>query len=383
MYAKSVAERNPADRPLSAQNGTAPERASRVRPRAKRRLPSDHRRRRQGLSLLEVLFAIGIATVGLFGALALMPVAGMLINRGLVADQRSAAGKSWVEEFHIRGMANPINWVLVDGSPTGVPVYDPAAPPPVPSPFVIDPRFTAVNGSGGFPYVAAANPAVPRISIRAISPRSIAAITPANGPMTPAQADDVMRFQDDLVIREPAVDTDPPFQEFTSDLTKRQTEGNISWMAMVAPKRGGFSDQYTLWVIVFYQRDPTMAANNENERLAQVAQASDFYSGGFGGGDVRITALGTGTAADVEVYTGSWVMLAANSPLGPVCQWYRVVNAEPDLDLTGPLPARNITLQGPDWDAGSFPTPQVTVIPSVTTVYEKTIRLESPSMWMN
>jgi len=336
-------------------------------------------RQRRGLSLLEVLFAIGIATIGLFGALALMPVAGLLINRGLVADQRAAAGKSWVEEFHIRGMANPINWVLVDGSPTGAPVFNPV----VPQAFAIDPRFTAVNGSGGFPYVAAANPAVGRISIRAISPRSIAAVTPANGPMTLPQADEIMVFQDDLVIREPAVDTDPPLQEFTSDLTKRQSKGDLSWIAMVAPKRGSVDDLYTLWVIVFYQRDPAMAANATNERLAQVAQPADFYSGGFGGGDMRISALGTGTADDVEVRTGNWVMLAANSPLGPVFQWYRVVNAEPDLDLTAPVPARNITLQGPDWDFGSFPTPQVTVIPSVTSVYEKSIRLESPSMWTN
>ena len=67
-------------------------------------------RARSGISLLEVMFSIGVVMIGLVGIAALLPVAGMQAKKGAVADAAARLGADAVRDFHVRGMANPRNW---------------------------------------------------------------------------------------------------------------------------------------------------------------------------------------------------------------------------------------------------------------------------------
>lgn len=69
------------------------------------------KKRRSGISLLEVLFSMLLVTVGLFGAIALLPVAAQQAKRGRNADMQSVAGESAVAEFFVRDMNRTSTWI--------------------------------------------------------------------------------------------------------------------------------------------------------------------------------------------------------------------------------------------------------------------------------
>jgi len=75
--------------------------------------------------------------------------------------------------------------------------------------------------------------------------------------------------------------------------------------------------------------------------------------------------------------------------LGPiqVHKWYRVLNAGEEVTPDSGEWTRDVTLIGPDWNwrqlltlSGSRTT-QVTIARGVVAVFEKTIRLETSSLW--
>ncbi|MGD9636735.1 MAG: hypothetical protein AB7G28_22900 [Pirellulales bacterium] len=65
---------------------------------------------RPGISLTEVLIAMGILTVGLLGVAAIFPVAGFYMQKGEVADRGSAIAQAAFNELIARGMLNPELW---------------------------------------------------------------------------------------------------------------------------------------------------------------------------------------------------------------------------------------------------------------------------------
>ncbi|MFO7903486.1 MAG: hypothetical protein R6U98_12550, partial [Pirellulaceae bacterium] len=73
-----------------------------------------HHRARAGVSLLEVVFSIGIVMIGLVGIAALLPVGGSLARKGAVADAAAKAGANAVREFRVRRMDDPANWCWYD-----------------------------------------------------------------------------------------------------------------------------------------------------------------------------------------------------------------------------------------------------------------------------
>ena len=121
--------------------------------------------RRRAVSLLEVLFSLGVIAIGLLGVMALLPLGLFQMGKGNIADRSSRVGLNAVEEFEILGMRRPDAWIHADGTPVQSP-NKPAtvAPPhlPVGYSFCIDPRFTARSEnqtsagqpvvSGGAPY---------------------------------------------------------------------------------------------------------------------------------------------------------------------------------------------------------------------------------------
>lgn len=66
--------------------------------------------RRSGVSLIEVLFSIGVASFGLIAAIALIPVAGRNLERGRIADSSAMVGEAAMEQIEIVGMRRVSSW---------------------------------------------------------------------------------------------------------------------------------------------------------------------------------------------------------------------------------------------------------------------------------
>ena len=59
--------------------------------------------RRRGVSLMEVMFAIGVVTVGLLGVIALLPLAAQQVRKTVITDRAAVIGLSAVDEMDMRG----------------------------------------------------------------------------------------------------------------------------------------------------------------------------------------------------------------------------------------------------------------------------------------
>ncbi len=397
---------------------------------------------RSGVSLLEVMFAIGVVGVGLLGVIAVLPLALNQVGRGNMADRSSRVGMNAVAEFDLRGMRAPSTWRF----PTGAVVGHPRG---LNQAFCIDPRFVAVNGTFNntiydaslFPYIkfsSAIVPPPPRMGRVSLTPNPALTTT---GIMTAMQADQIFVADDELTFDIPGDETLPPVQVFGD---KRESEGILSWMATVTPKIDNnrvYKDTYVLSVVVFNRRDASSLGRSQtmfddintdgvvdpgedptyNERLVWIIgnssnanAAPQFHGDGFGGGDVTLEAA---TAAELELNSGDWVMLMQNlrstQPFTPMFRWYRVADTESpywdgsnylegrpiDRSLSGNsdrpgMYERHATLIGADWPwlssadwrpdvsgSGRIPVVYATLVTGVVAVYEKTIRLETSSLW--
>jgi len=65
------------------------------------------RRAPQGVTLLEVLFSIGIVAVGLLGVLIIVPLAGSRSAQGMIADGADRMGRNAIRLFDIHHMRHP------------------------------------------------------------------------------------------------------------------------------------------------------------------------------------------------------------------------------------------------------------------------------------
>ena len=316
-------------------------RSRRANPKSKIQNPKFPRR--SGASILEVLFAILVTTVGLLGALAVFPVASAQARKGRIAEATGVAGRTAVHAFDARGMRRPDMWVGWSQS------WDfPTPPAPVLSPpnfypvtsirfptgtsFCIDPRFVstnngsaaAANAASVFPYHnAAAGPRMFRIGLTNG--------VPGGSLMSRQQAESIFTISDDLTFdrthKKPLVnplgneDRSLPAEGLFSpgdhDLDPatperkwvRSSEGKMSWIATLVPKHELYApgvvanDLYVLSIVIFYDRplvnfslDPAPApppagsppdASASMYNLAERVVAADFadaggtgYSGG-------------------------------------------------------------------------------------------------------
>lgn len=385
--------------------------------------PQQRRRRMQrlGISLLEILMSIGVTSIGLLGVASLIPLAQFKAAEGIRQDRQAAVGRRAFREFRIRGMADPRNWIThpqqITNFSTGF--IDPnlgSAAGIIRQPYCIDPRTISVQTIGGSftgnePYTFPAingittNIArIPRLGLKS-QPESVLGIVP--GIVTAsslAQADRICVIQDDLVFELPDDQSLSPIQTFLGNNT-RYAEGLYSWMAtlvpmhatpdllpvppVVNPTAGG--DEYRLSIVVFHKRpldNLTKQPDTTTERISVV----EFLSGGFGGGDVRLS-LQSPPYADpnegLEIRRGEWLMLGQEfsatflSNSGPInstvreFKWYQVIA----VDEADGEKIREFTLIGPDWHWRPGVSVHATYVPGIVAVFEKTIRLEGPSAW--
>src|SRR5687768_16617309 len=72
----------------------------------------------RGVSILEVLFAILITSIGLMGAIAVFPAAMSQARRGQQADATAIAGLKCLHDFDAMGMRRPDRWLYYSASST-------------------------------------------------------------------------------------------------------------------------------------------------------------------------------------------------------------------------------------------------------------------------
>lgn len=341
----------------------------------------------RGVTLLEVIFSIGIIAVGLLGVLVLVPLAGSRSAQGMIADGADRMGRNAIRAFDVYQMRRPDSWAQLD--PSGA-QYIPFTGG---EPFCIDPLYMAANtGTDAifrFPYLdpAAPPPNVPymkRVSLRAYPraslPSTLLPGTTGSPVLSLNQAGQFFLGEDDLVFNLPKDRTMSPEQRFSFDDSaapvttgplKRQWEGKFSWLATLIPNS---VDTYLLSIVVFHRRDLAV----DGERPSTVT----FNSSGYNGGDVLLNAS---SPDDLKMKEGEWLMLAGvRSVSERHFRWYRIQTADAGpVENSGGGYERNLTLFGQDWPVTQLlPAYNKAIwIPGVVAVYEKTIRLETSSLW--
>jgi hypothetical protein len=351
----------------------------------------------RGVTLLEVLFSMGIITVGLLGVMIIVPLAGNRAAQGMIADGADRLGRNAVRGFDVYQMRRPDSWAKYEYDTNSSqykyqPFWGDEA-------FCIDPLYMAANmttpateGIKLFPYFltppgpASNVPWMPRVTLRTRPGATIAnppptVVVPA---MNVEQASQIFLGDDDLVFNLPTDRTLSPQQKFDSSVTKRQWEGKFSWLATLVPKQGTGNKLYLLSIVVFHRRDLTADA----ERRVDVAPVPAAMTVGLNGGDVLLSST---VKDDLKMKEGEWLMLSGidgSSPARKHFQWYRIQTAD-----AGPVPnaggtgyERDLTLFGQDWQFGQMTgsgKTSVIWIPGIVAVYEKTIYLETSSMWTN
>jgi hypothetical protein len=123
---------------------------SRAKNERRSTFPFSPSRFRLGLSLTEVLIAMGILTLGLLGVASVFPVGSFYMQKAETSDRGSAIARSVMNDLMARGMLNPKAWFItipwgwnsspnawntgfqsVDGRYLPLPYSDPTKTPPV------------------------------------------------------------------------------------------------------------------------------------------------------------------------------------------------------------------------------------------------------------
>ncbi|GIW91176.1 MAG: hypothetical protein KatS3mg109_1608 [Pirellulaceae bacterium] len=395
------------------------------------------RLRTRGVTLLEVLISMGIAFIGLLGVAAMLPVAIYYLNRGVVADNAAVFGRSAVSEFKARQMSRANMWAVWNPNTNAFVAFraEPAETQPLNfvSPLVGQAASFCIDGLMLARCVRDGNvppsffPAVPfgvdetrmaRVTLRT-QPGASPIIPPGNpNPLFTIPyltADEIFFLTDQLSFTRPKDRTLPPVPDISLDANsfpeKRQFDPNLSWFATLSPivgPSGGnpLSDMYTLSIVVVEARDmrSDMSLNNSDEPVERVvdvyfhrAPGAAVPTGDWAGGSVVLVSRPNRSEKDLEVRPGHWVMLSGRFAPGgaSVFRWYRVVSADRDTSVLTAAdvallypptasvggPYREVALQGLDWNPNAVVRTQATIISGVVAVLEKTVRIESSSLW--
>ena len=310
------------------------------------------RRTRRGVSLLEVLFSMGVLMIGLLGVATLIPVGRFAVVEAGKADRSGACGHAAMREIKIRRMLDPSLWSDSKGkqvTPAGS--------------FAIDPMGVAKERSDKLGPID-------RITLQGLAGNL-------------ALAESIFTWRDELKFVFPEDWEPPPEDDSDRPRAKLATsgspdfEGNYSWLVTVTPAAAEAylpvteKTLYSVSVAVCFKRD----FSTDGERTAVVAE---FYGGGWGGGSLLLDEV-------IEVKRNEWIMLCGAASGRTVCKWYRVVsvgellvNSQGNPDPGGSA-VTVLSLAGPDWD----PTVAATavVIDHVVGVYASTIELDNNLLW--
>ncbi|MDA9857961.1 hypothetical protein N9D23_07555 [Rubripirellula sp.] len=338
---------------------------------------------RRAVTLIEVVFAIGVILIGLLGLLSILPLAGRRAQDAIDLNVGSVMGEQVLKDLQSRrylssGRLKRLREDTSDLTLTNIATL--TANPDLNS-FCIDPLFasssvaSAANENGytrtWFPFFGldhnplldpstdsnswpTAQPRMTRVGIYKTLPSDSTTTppTPARDVfLSTSEALAIIENSDDLLVSRPDDRTrNATFQD--SELTAiagllpysaRIPKGEFTWIATVNPMPGGVYASVSIVVMKKRERDFTLpdapAANDQanavSERLTYVTYASGFRGGA--GGTIHLVSAGNTVPV---IQSSDWVMLSRNvsgTAAGPVVhRWYRVVavNNEPERFTT-------------------------------------------------
>jgi len=314
---------------------------------------------------------MGILTFGLLGVAALFPVGQSYVLKATKYDRAAAVGQAAFNEIKTRGLLPAFDrddpndpWVLLPSGTLARTTLSAGQPLP---PFQFDPL--------------AAQPIDPLALKSPLPPTAMKWVTlwtltrpltsPTNRPSIPlapvvrAAMERIFISRDDLIVKLPDDRDQPSVQllKYASSggtAIERQYQGDFSWMfTVVSAANLPDDDLYLVSVVVFYKR------NTDGERTVPVID----IKGGFGGGEIMLP-----TDQVTNVRPNDWLMLS-HAPSG-LFRWYRVLSASETDDSKSVL-----TLTGADWTLNSPTNVNVSLFDTAIAVYEKTMRIDGPSLY--
>lgn len=335
--------------------------------------------RKTGVTLLEVLFAIAIVTIGILGVMGTLVLAGRQAADGARLDGADRLGRNAIREFDARGFNRAVG---LQGTWATVPIDGRA--------YCLDPLYVAANGTASpaswFPaYDPATIPGarMHRVSVRRFpGNQSLSPLPPIGFPL----AESIFTAKDDLVISFPSDRTLPPVQHYGAGAEARSFDGVFSWFATIQGRsyRQGAA---TLHVVVCYRRDLYDPAA---ERLVNVERIDDEPPAGPLPADIsqrgshwKIAVRPGQPASDLDCRSGDWALITGLVGGRVLFQWHRILNSESVLPAGSPDPfgvvssedTRSISTQGRAWPLLPSQT-QVVLFNSVVAVYEKTVKMQ-------
>ncbi len=387
------------------------------------------------MTVIEVLFAAGIAVFGLIGIASLISVAGRQASQSNSVSQSQSYAVAWYADFVARGFNESSRWRWYDDQAKlrrgfGASIGEVnATPPPTSGTSVgsqrtvlrnavcIDPLFysEATNATeigktflpdqafrpGLFPYYQdnfnpLSSPYAPGF-LTVDMPRllRVNVTNPSSVTIIPARiAERIFTSWDDLAVQADELDKTLPATRIVG--TQAAAKGEFSWFATLSPREfttsevnngipyGSRESLFTLSVVVLHRRDrqffvPLATAFGpedmpQGERLLSVTAPAPF-SGGSGG---RVELSATNEVSS-KIKLGDWVMLArhqsAMAGRSVVVRWYRVIGMDADITQGTVGWSRNVVLEGPDWDFSGtgFLETQATLVSNVVTVLERVV----------
>jgi Tfp pilus assembly protein PilV len=402
----------------------------------KRQLQSSLLRRR-GVTLLEVMFATGIAIFGLVGVASLLAVAGRNASSANQSSEGQSYGRFWYHDFMTRGYNERAAWrwfndQLNPGNrfvtvPNGVARGTSSSAPPNRTmnrhAVCIDPYFFAAPANIGlstgefpsdqayrpglFPYYQdnynplshpnpnSGNPAFMDNNLARLLRCSVGSGAAGGTLLTAKQIEQIFLSQDDLVVTADEDDKTIPVTRLFNDAGGR-SRGEYSWFVTLCPREltleepmdlSAPEDYYTLSLVVCHRRDVAVDASvgtPQGERLLVVRSPSnpdaqpDPFLGGAGG-RVEVAAS---TAIDDGLQSGAWMMLLRHQETGSaerttIARWYRVIAREREAteNFSNNTWSRTVVLDGPDWAFDPNHPTQAVLVPSAVTVLERVVRI--------
>lgn len=334
--------------------------------------PISERSTRFGMTLIEIMAAILVLSIGLVGVISAIPFGGLRMAQMQEADNSSALGRNAARVMKSNGWANPANWWYENGFENPNSVL-PNGNLNLTFPFFVDPisksvsppEFFATTPTGGFDsFFTRVAPTVshPTFDRVAIQPRHI---------------ERAFYLQDDLVygyataedetLCRPRVETTDGLLGDVGDPNATQPfGGRYTWLATVAPRNtsGDFYDcpkdalaaaDYD--VVVFENRVP-----GDEKAFAARLEGSGYQGGAVtldltGGRDVDNNGL---DALDVErlleqLETTRYILLTGrediptNGNFRAFARWYKIANyGVVATDASGFPTALRLTLVGPN-----------------------------------
>ena len=345
--------------------------------------PISGRSTRFGMTLVEIMAAILVLSIGLVGVLSAIPFGGLRMSQMQEADNSSALGRNASRTMKANGWANPANWWYENGDPTAVnanSVFD-NGDLNLTFPFFIDPisktrnapEFFATTPSGGFDsFFTRVAPTVahPTFGRAAIQPRHIERAFYLQDDLVYGYASD----EDEAFYRPRVETTDGLLGDVGDPDATAPFSGRYTWLATVAPRNasGDFYDcpkdalvaaDYD--VVVFENRVPgdekAFAARLEGSGYQGGAVTLDLTSGV----DVDNNGL---DALDVErlieqLETTRYVFLTGrediptNGNFRAFARWYKIANyGVSETDAAGIPTELRLTLVGPNTPTCWTPT---------------------------